>query len=354
MSTKNEKFLSKTKEQIERSLFNEITMGAKLKNEFLVNTIRTTQINHFYFFLMENMELGNLKSFHENKIDNCSELLCSFFIYQCLRGLHYMHSKLIVHKDIKLENILITSDYQIKLADFSMSTQLKQNYKYPTSRSGTIPYLPPECFCLKKIKATSENKNQKRLKLNDKDIKIISNNANNNKSNSNNEIHIFQKLLSPEASLKKDIFALGIVMYRLLYREHPFNYEYKMDRDTYGKKLKSSKLNFKGKELTSDCIDFLKGVLHHNVNKRFDIYKALNHIWIIKTQKIINYIINNNKGNNKENLISSINNYVIKDDYEPINNDEIFLDSSTKDSEDKDKEKSYLRLKRKRKDIKFI
>ena len=55
MSTKNEKFLSKTKEQIERSLFNEITMGAKLKNEFLVNTIRTTQINHFYFFLMENM-----------------------------------------------------------------------------------------------------------------------------------------------------------------------------------------------------------------------------------------------------------------------------------------------------------
>ena len=73
MSTKNEKFLSKTKEQIERSLFNEITMGAKLKNEFLVNTIRTTQINHFYFFLMENMELGNLKSFHENKIDNCSE-----------------------------------------------------------------------------------------------------------------------------------------------------------------------------------------------------------------------------------------------------------------------------------------
>ena len=142
---------------------------------------------------MENMELGNLKSFHENKIDNCSELLCSFFIYQCLRGLHYMHSKLIVHRDIKLENILITSDYQIKLADFSMS-----------------PYLPPECFCLKKIRSNSENKNQKRLKLNDKDIKIISNNANNNKSNSNNEIHIFQKLLSPEASLKKDIFALGI------------------------------------------------------------------------------------------------------------------------------------------------
>ena len=98
----------------------------------------------------------------------------------------------------------------------------------------------------------------------------------------------------------------------------------------------------------------MKVVLHHNVNKRFDIYKALNHIWIIKTQKIINYIINNNKGNNKENLISAINNYVIKDDYEPINNDEIFLDSSTKDSEDKDKEKSYLRLKRKRKDIKFI
>ena len=140
-------------------------------------------------------------------------------------------------------------------------------------------------------------------------------------------------------------------MYRLLFKEHPFNYEYKMDRETYGNKLKNSKLNFKGKELTNDCMDFLKGLLNHNVNKRFNINEALNHTWIIKTQKIINYIKENNRDKNKFNLIKAINNYVFKEDIEPMKNNNIVLDYSTKDSEDKEKEKIFLRLKRKRGDF---
>ena len=74
---KNEKFMMKTREQIEKSLSNEISMGAILKNEFLVNTLDSARFNDYYFFLMENMELNNLKSFNETKIENCSELLCS-------------------------------------------------------------------------------------------------------------------------------------------------------------------------------------------------------------------------------------------------------------------------------------
>ena len=181
---------------------------------------------------MENMELGNLKSFNENEINNCSELLCSYFIYQCLLALQHMHSNLIVHRDIKLENILINKNYEVKLADFSMCLQLKENTKYPISRSGTIPYLPPESF-YSRIKSKSSSK----IKNNNINI-IINNNLN----------HSNKKFLSVESSLKKDTFALGIVMYRLLFKEHPFDYEYKMDRETYGKKIKNSVLSFRGKD----------------------------------------------------------------------------------------------------------
>ena len=323
-------------------------MGAILKNEFLVNTLDSIKINDFYFFLMENMEFNSLKSFNESKIENCSELLCSYFMHQCLQGLHYMHSRLIAHRDIKLENILMNGEYKVKLADFSMSTQLKDNCKYPTSKSGTIPYLPPESFCFKKEKGNNDNKNKK----SDKNEINKSNNINNISNNINHgNIPFHKRLLSAQGSLKKDIFGLGIVMYRILFREHPFNYEYKMDRETYGDKLKNSKLNFKGKELTNDCMDFLKGILNHNVNKRFNINKALNHIWIIKTQKIINYIKAKNRDKDKFNLILDINNYVFKEDIEPMKNKNILLDYSTKDSEDKEKEKIFLRLKRKRVDI---
>ena len=329
-------------------------MGATLKNEFLVNTIDSTKINDYYFFLMENMEFNSLKNFNESKIENCSELLCSYFMYQILLGLHYMHSRLIVHRDIKLENILMNGEYKVKLADFSMSTQLKESFKYPTSKSGTIPYLPPESFCFKKCKSNSQNKNKNKNEANN-NIKEHNNNVNIHNTFNNNIGHsgisFHKRLLSAQASLKKDIFGIGIVMYRLLFREHPFNYEYKMDRETYGNKLKNSKLNFKGKELTNDCMDFLKGLLQYNVNKRFNINEALNHAWIIKTQKIINYLKENNRDKNKFNLILEINNFVFKEDIEPMKNKNIILDYSTKDSEDKEKEKIFLRLKRRRGDI---
>ena len=318
-------------------------MGARLKNNYLVDTLFSTRINDYYFFLMENMELGNLKSFNENEIHNCSELLCSYFIYQCLLALQHMHSNLIVHRDIKLENILINKKYEVKLADFSMCLQLKENTKYPISRSGTIPYLPPESFYSKgKSKSASKNKN------NNNNINVILNGNNNNMNNNNCNSNYSKKFLSVESSLKKDTFALGIVMYRLLFKEHPFDYEYKMDRETYGKKIKNTLLSFKGKDLTSDCIAFLEGLLKHNVHKRFSINDAINHVWIIKTQKIINTLIKKNVGKNKCNLISLLNNYVYKEDNDNIKNNKIILDFSTKDSEDKEKEKSFIRLKRKR------
>ena len=321
-------------------------MGAKLKNDYLVDTLLSTKINDYYFFLMENMELGHLKSFNENEINNCSELLCSYFIYQCLLGLKHMHSNLIVHRDIKLENILINSKYQVKLADFSMCLQLKEKQKYPISRSGTIPYLPPESFLIRtKSKSSSSSLNNQKNNTNCKKLNII-NNPNLQNNNNCNGGHT-KRYLSVESSLKKDIFALGIVMYRLLFKEHPFNYEYKMDRETYGKKIKNSHLSFRGKELTSDCISFLEGLLKQNVHKRFNINEAINHSWIIKTQKIINSLIKKNIGKNKINLILLLNNYVYKEDNDFPNN-RIFSDYSTKDSEDKEKEKFFIRLKRKR------
>ena len=310
-------------------------MGAKLKNDYLVDTLVTTKINDYYFFLMENMELSNLKSFNENEINNCSELLCSYFIYQCLLGLQHMHSNLIVHRDIKLENILINEKYQVKLADFSMCLQLKENAKYPISRSGTIPYLPPESFySLSKSKSSSKNNNINNKNKNNKycNINYIINNADNHN----------RKFLNVESSLKKDTFALGIVMYRLLFKEHPFNYEYKMNRETYGQKIKNSHLRFRGKDITSDCITFLEGLLKQNVHKRFSINDALNHVWIMKTQKIINTLIKKNTGKNKINLILLLNNYVYKADNEHLKNENIFLDYSTKDSEDKEKEKTFI------------
>lgn len=40
---------------------------------------------------------------------------------QFLRGLGFLHANCIVHRDLKTENILVTSDGTIKLADFGLA-----------------------------------------------------------------------------------------------------------------------------------------------------------------------------------------------------------------------------------------
>jgi serine/threonine protein kinase len=45
----------------------------------------------------------------------------SFFVYQMLRGLKYMHSAGLVHRDLKPQNMLVNSDCDLKLCDFGLS-----------------------------------------------------------------------------------------------------------------------------------------------------------------------------------------------------------------------------------------
>lgn len=64
------------------------------------------------------------------------------FIAQIADALNYCHSKKVIHRDIKAENLLIGSKGEIKIADFGWAVHS------PLSRReticGTPDYLPPE------------------------------------------------------------------------------------------------------------------------------------------------------------------------------------------------------------------
>ena len=71
------------------------------------------------------------------------EQLLSFFA-QLLLALEHLHSKKILHRDLKTKNVFVTKKGQIKLGDFGLSKVLGSQTSFAHSAVGTPYYLSPE------------------------------------------------------------------------------------------------------------------------------------------------------------------------------------------------------------------
>ncbi|KAF3455645.1 hypothetical protein FNV43_RR00284 [Rhamnella rubrinervis] len=60
------------------------------------------------------------------------------------RGLSYLHSKKIVHRDVKTENMLLDNHRTLKIADFGVARVEAQNPRDMTGETGTLGYMAPE------------------------------------------------------------------------------------------------------------------------------------------------------------------------------------------------------------------
>lgn len=61
-----------------------------------------------------------------------------------MKGMLYLHSHGILHRDLTLSNLLLSSDMNIKIADFGLATQLKLPNEKHFTMCGTPNYIAPE------------------------------------------------------------------------------------------------------------------------------------------------------------------------------------------------------------------
>lgn len=66
------------------------------------------------------------------------------YLYQLVRGVHYIHKKKILHRDLKPQNLLISKDGVLKIADFGLARGFTISVKSYTHEVITLWYRPPD------------------------------------------------------------------------------------------------------------------------------------------------------------------------------------------------------------------
>ena len=212
-------------------------------------------IDYIYIF-MEYCSGGTLFDFLKRRDYNISERLCCNIIYKICLAVNYFHSYGITHRDLKLENILMTSeddDADIRILDFGLGKIIGPNEKC-SEPYGTIIFCAPEIILCKPY-----NKNV-------------------------------------------DSWSLGIITYMLLFARLPF---YDDDKKTLRKYIVKNQPVYKGYGLptvSEYAINFVQKFLNKNPNKRMTVEQALQHKWFQVFNKDNIMKINQNIKDNKDNI----------------------------------------------------
>ncbi|KAL4877876.1 kinase-like domain-containing protein [Aspergillus karnatakaensis] len=189
------------------------------------------------FIAMEYLELGDLgrylaKPFPEHEAQSIAN--------QLLGGLQNMHKNGYVHRDLKLANIFVVSKgptWRVKIGDFGLSKHVGQEKTAFGSVFGTLDYLAPEVLIKPQSAATTKN-------------------------------------YAPPV----DIWALGVIVFRLLTGKLPFNgishllMYFDSPDDTIARGLRR-------KRTSRDGTTFVEGLLSMNPAYRPSAEEALSLSW---------------------------------------------------------------------------
>ena len=256
----NKKFALKT---IEKKMLNknysqlkyEIEIHVRLKHKNIIELYAYFYDENFIYILFEYARFGSLFDVLKNQNKLITKEKIFQIIYQISKALLHLKQKKIVHKDIKLENILVTDlnekNIIVKLGDFGCATQCFTKKIFQFSKKGTAQYLSPEIIITHKF------------------------------------------------DYKADVWALGIIIYEILTNGiSPFNYENNnkiYDEIKNYSDFKSISEPIKKLHVDEDLVDLLAKMLEKDCNKRINVEQILESKYILKNINVYEENDFNNK-----------------------------------------------------------
>ncbi|KAI9223514.1 serine/threonine protein kinase [Blastocladiella britannica] len=157
-----------------------------------------------------------------------TEAVARSIFYQVCQGIEYLHRRHIVHRDIKDENVILDASLRAVLVDFGSAAYARSEKPTFDTFAGTLEYCAPELIMGRRYQGKPQ-----------------------------------------------DVWALGVLLYVMLFRECPFF----NDDEILRRAVHIPQQQQRATAVSEDAALFLKFILHKDAARRPTIEEVLMHAW---------------------------------------------------------------------------
>ena len=127
-----------------RKFRTEAQAAAGLSHPNIVNVYDVGEDRGVYYIVMELVDGMTLKQYMQKRGAPLNWREALHFITQIVRALGHAHSRGIIHRDIKPQNIMVLRDGSVKVADFGIACLANQGQTLTQEALGSVHYISPE------------------------------------------------------------------------------------------------------------------------------------------------------------------------------------------------------------------
>jgi len=126
----------------------EISLHKTLSHPYIVKLYSYFEDKDFVYIILELCRRRSLMELHKRR-KAITEPEARYFMKQILLGVKYLHDIKIIHRDLKLGNIFLNDNMEIKLGDFGLATKVDYDGERKRTLCGTPNYIAPEVLTKK-------------------------------------------------------------------------------------------------------------------------------------------------------------------------------------------------------------
>nr|XP_048723373.1 serine/threonine-protein kinase PLK1 [Caretta caretta] len=121
----------------------EISIHRSLAHRHVVGFQGFFEDSDFVFVVLELCRRRSLLELHKRR-KALTEPEARYYLRQTILGCQYLHGNRVIHRDLKLGNLFLNDDMEVKIGDFGLATKVEYDGERKKTLCGTPNYIAPE------------------------------------------------------------------------------------------------------------------------------------------------------------------------------------------------------------------